>query len=292
MSDSPVGIPRTRDPVAALPPLREIIAQHGLAARHSLGQHFLLDIELTRRIARAAGDLSRGTTIEIGPGPGGLTRALLIEGAAKVVAIERDDRCVAALETLVSASRRRLEIIHQDALAAVPETMGTTPRRIIANLPYNIAMPLLMKWLDHSTAFSKLILMFQREVAERIVSQPGSRSYGRPSVMVRWHCPAQRLFDLPARAFVPAPKVVSSVIMLTPFATPPYPADKIDLKTVTAAAFGQRRKMLRTALKTLPVDTAELLNIADVDPTARAETLKVAEFAALARALTALREGL
>ena len=292
MSDSPVRIPRTSDPVAALPPLREIIAQHGLAARHSLGQHFLLDLELTRRIARAAGDLSHGTTIEIGPGPGGLTRALLIEGAAKVIAIERDDRCVAALETLVSASRQRLEIIHLDALSAVPEIMGTNPRRIVANLPYNIAMPLLMKWLDHSTAFSKLILMFQREVAERIVSQPGSKSYGRPSVMVQWHCSAQRLFDLPARAFVPAPKVVSSVIMLTPFATPPYPANKVDLKAVTAAAFGQRRKMLRTALKTLPVDTAELLNIADVDPTARAETLKVAEFAALARALTALREGL
>ncbi len=293
VSESPAPAPGTptRDPVAALPPLREIIAQHGLAARRSLGQHFLLDLELTRRIARAAGDLSQGTTIEIGPGPGGLTRALLIEGAAKVIAIERDERCVTALETLVDASRQRLEVLHEDALTAVPETMSDTPRRIVANLPYNIAMPLLMKWLDHSTAFSNLILMFQREVAERIVAQPGSRTYGRPSVMVQWHCSARRLFDLPARAFVPPPKVVSSVIMLTPFATPPYPANKEDLKAVTAAAFGQRRKMLRTALKSLPVDSAELLDIAEVDPTARAETLEVAEFAALARALTALREG-
>ena len=292
MSESPTPVSQTRDPVAALPPLRQLIAQHGLAARRSLGQHFLLDLELTRRIARAAGDLSQGTTIEIGPGPGGLTRALLIEGAAKVIAIERDTRCVGALETLVKASRHRLEVLHQDALTAKPATMGNTPRRIVANLPYNIAMPLLMNWFDHSAAFSNLILMFQREVAERIVAQPGSRTYGRPSVIVQWHCSARRLFDLPSRAFVPPPKVVSSVVMLTPFETPPYPADQEALKAVTAAAFGQRRKMLRTALKSLPVDSAELLDIADIDPTARAETLEVAEFAALARAFTALREGL
>ena len=292
MSDSAAHVSQTRDPVAALPPLREIIAQHGLAARRSLGQHFLLDLELTRRIARAAGDLSQGTTIEIGPGPGGLTRALLIEGAAKVIAIERDARCVAALETLVQASLQRLDVLHENALTTEPAGIGSPPRRIVANLPYNIAMPLLMNWLDNATAFSNLILMFQREVAERIVAQPGSRTYGRPSVMVQWHCSARRLFDLPPRAFVPSPKVVSSVVMLTPYEMPPYPADKEDLKAVTAAAFGQRRKMLRTALKSLPVDSAKLLNLAGINPTARAETLEVAEFAALARALTALREGL
>ena len=291
MSDSLASAVQTIDPVAALPPLREVIAHYGLAARRSLGQHFLLDLELTRRIARAAGDLSQGTTIEIGPGPGGLTRALLIEGAAKVIAIERDTRCIEALGPLVYASRQRLEVMNEDARTAELASMGDTPRRIVANLPYNIAMPLLMNWLDHANSYSHLILMFQREVADRIVARPGSRTYGRPSVMVQWHCTARRLFDVPARAFVPPPKIVSSVISLTPFETPPYPANREDLKAVTAAAFGQRRKMLRTALKRLPVDSATLLDRAGIDPTARAETLDIADFAALARAFTALREG-
>ena len=280
------------DPVALLPPLRDVIAQFRLGARRSLDQHFLLDLELTRRIARAAGDLSHGTTIEIGPGPGGLTRALLIEGAAHVIAVERDGRCVEALGALVDASQQRLEIVQADARAANAASLGNTPRRIVANLPYNIAMPLLMNWLDQATAFSQLILMFQREVADRIVADPGTKTYGRPSVIVQWHCKVRRLFDIPARAFVPAPKVVSTVVSLTPFESPPYPADAAALKAVARAAFGQRRKMLRTALRSLPVEPAALLEFAGIEPTARAETLSVAEFAALARAFTALREDL
>lgn len=272
--------------------MRDVIAQFRLGARRSLGQHFLLDLELTRRIARAAGDLSHGTTIEIGPGPGGLTRALLIEGAAHVIAVERDGRCVEALGALVDASQQRLEIVQADARAANAASLGNTPRRIVANLPYNIAMPLLMNWLDQATAFSQLILMFQREVADRIVADPGTKTYGRPSVIVQWHCKVRRLFDIPARAFVPAPKVVSTVVSLTPFESPPYPADAAALKAVARAAFGQRRKMLRTALRSLPVEPAALLEFAGIEPTARAETLSVAEFAALARAFTALREDL
>ena len=280
------------DPVALLPPLRDVIAQFELGARRSLGQHFLLDLELTRRIARAAGDLSHGTTIEIGPGPGGLTRALLIEGAAHVIAVERDGRCVEALGALVDASQQRLEIVQADARAANAASLGNTPRRIVANLPYNIAMPLLMNWLDQATAFSQLTLMFQKEVADRIVADPGTKTYGRPSVIVQWHGKVRRLFDVPARAFVPAPKVVSTVVSLTPFASPPYPADAAALKAVARAAFSQRRKMLRTALRSLPVEPGALLEFAGIEPTARAETLSVAEFAALARAFTALREDL
>ena len=290
MSSSTASRPPKSDPVAALPPLRDVIAQYELGARRSLGQHFLLDLELTRRIARAAGDLSSGTTIEIGPGPGGLTRALLIEGAADVIAVERDARCVEALKELVDASQQRLKIVHTDARTADAANFGDTPRRIVANLPYNIAMPLLMSWLDQATAFSQLILMFQREVAGRIVAGPGSKAYGRPSVIVQWHCKVRRLFDVPARAFVPAPKVVSSVVSLTPFATPPHPADSNALKVVVRAAFSQRRKMLRTALRSLPVESAALIELAGIEPTARAETLDIAEFAALARAFTALRE--
>ena len=292
MSSSGASRQSTSGLVADLPPLRDVIAKYGLAARRSLGQHFLLDLELTRRIARAAGDLSCGTTIEIGPGPGGLTRALLIEGATNLIAVERDTRCVGALEPLVEASQQRLEIVHADARSAEVASLGDAPRRIVANLPYNIAMPLLMSWLDQAPAFSLLILMFQREVADRIVATPGTRMYGRPSVMVQWHCKVRRLFDVPARAFVPSPKVVSSIVSLTPFETPPHPADGDALKTVVRAAFSQRRKMLRTALKSLPVESSLLLDIAGIDPTARAETLGVAEFAALARAFTALREDL
>ncbi len=280
----------TTDIVENLPPLREIMAQHALTTRRSLGQHFLLDLELTRRIARAAGDLTYGTTVEIGPGPGGLTRALLIEGASRVIAVERDERCVMALKTLVEASHQRLEILHKDALETNLANLGDTPRRIIANLPYNIAMLLLFNWLDQSAAFSQLILMFQREVADRILARPGSKLYGRPSVIVQWNCAVKRLFDVPARAFVPPPKVVSSVISLTPFDTRPHPADSKALKVVVRAAFNQRRKMLRTALKSLPVVTKDLLELAKVDPTARAESLDVASFAALARAFTKLRE--
>ncbi|MBI3708084.1 MAG: 16S rRNA (adenine(1518)-N(6)/adenine(1519)-N(6))-dimethyltransferase RsmA [Proteobacteria bacterium] len=276
---------------AGLPPLREVIARHGLAARRSLGQHFLLDLNLTGRIARAAGDLSTGTTIEIGPGPGGLTRALLACGAARVIAIERDERCLGALEELTAAYPGRLEIIAGDALAVAAHELGAPPRRIAANLPYNIATPLLLGWLAHAPAFTRLTLMFQKEVAERLAATPGTRDYGRLAVAAQWRAEVRRLFDIDPRAFVPPPRVVSSVVEIVPLATPRYPADAAALERVTAAAFGQRRKMLRSSLKTLDVDTAALLANAGIAPTARAEELTIAEFCALARAFTALRAG-
>jgi 16S rRNA (adenine1518-N6/adenine1519-N6)-dimethyltransferase len=272
------------DAIDALPPLRDIIAKHDLSARKGLGQHFLLDLNLTRRIARAAGDLSKGTIFEVGPGPGGLTRALLLEGAAHVVAIERDPRCVEALEDLVTASEGRLEVIQADARTFDFAAFRPAPRQIIANLPYNVATPLLINWLRHAEDYSDLTLMFQREVGGRIVAAPGSRTYGRLSVLANWRCQTENLFNLPARAFTPPPKIDSSVIRLTPKTPPPMDAEIALLETVTAAAFGQRRKMLRSALKTLNVDTDALFSSTGIDPTRRAETIDIASFAALARA--------
>lgn len=268
-----------------LPPLREVIARHGIAARKRLGQNFILDLNLTGRIARAAGALDGGTTIEIGPGPGGLTRALLAEGARRVVAIERDPRCLAALSELVALHPGRIELIDGDALALDPVALTEPPRRIVANLPYNIATALLIKWLDRIGAYESLTLMFQREVAERLVAAPRGPAYGRLSVLVQWLCTAKILFDIPPRAFTPSPKVTSSLVRLVPRVAPLAPADKGVLEQVTAAAFGQRRKMLRSSLKSLgmPVDAA--LAEAGVTATARAEELSVAEFCALARAI-------
>jgi 16S rRNA (adenine1518-N6/adenine1519-N6)-dimethyltransferase len=268
-----------------LPPLREVIARHGIGARKSLGQNFILDLNLTRRIARAAGPLDDGATIEIGPGPGGLTRALLDEGAARVIAIERDPRCLAALGELAELHAGRLTIIDGDALAIDPATLGDGPRRIVANLPYNIATPLLLKWLDRVGAYESLTLMFQREVAERLVAAPRSPAYGRLSILVQWLCEARILFDIPPQAFTPAPKVTSSVVRLVPRPMPLAPADKAMLERVTAAAFGQRRKMLRASLKSLGVAVEPLLAAAGIAGTARAEELSVAEFCALARAV-------
>ena len=268
-----------------LPPLREVIARHGIVARKRLGQNFILDLNLTGRIARAAGALDGGTTIEIGPGPGGLTRALLAEGARRVVAIERDPRCLAALSELVALHPGRIELIDGDALALDPVALTEPPRRIVANLPYNIATALLIKWLDRIGAYESLTLMFQREVAERLVAAPRGPAYGRLSVLVQWLCTAKILFDIPPRAFTPSPKVTSSLVRLVPRVAPLASADKAVLEQVTAAAFGQRRKMLRSSLKSLgmPVDAA--LAEAGVTATARAEELSVAEFCALARAI-------
>jgi len=271
----------------ALPPLRDVIARHGLGARKSLGQHFLLDLNLTRRIARAAGDLSRGTVIEIGPGPGGLTRALLDCGARRLVVIERDERCLAALAEIAAAFPDRLEIIAGDALEIRASELGPAPRRIVANLPYNISTTLLLNWLHEAAALAGLVLMFQKEVADRLLARPRSKDYGRLSVVTQWRMVAKALFDVPARAFTPPPKVTSTVVELVPRAEPLAPCRMATLERVTAAAFGQRRKMLRQSLKGLGVDPAILIGSAGVPETARAEELDIPEFCALARALDA-----
>lgn len=268
-----------------LPPLREVIARHGLMAKKSLGQNFILDLNVTRRIARAAGPLDDTTVIEIGPGPGGLTRALLGAGAKRVVAIERDRRAIAALEELATPYSGRLDIIEGDALELDPAALSEPPRQIVANLPYNIATALLLRWLDRIGDYRSLTLMFQREVAERLVAMPRTPAYGRLSVIVQWLAEPKILFDLPPRAFVPPPKVTSSVVSLVPRPEPLAPADKAILERVTAAAFGQRRKMLRASLKTLGVPVEPLLIATAIAPTARAEELSVPQFCALARAL-------
>ncbi len=273
-----------------MPPLREVIARHGLTAKKSLGQNFILDLNVTRRIARAAADdesrpFGGVNVIEVGPGPGGLTRALLETDARRVVAIERDRRALAALQELAAAYPGRLALVEGDALALDPAALTDAPRTIVANLPYNIATALLLRWLDNMGAYQSLTLMFQREVAERLVAAPRSPAYGRLSVIVQWLAQPKILFDLPPRAFVPPPKVTSSVVSLLPRAEPLAPASKAALERVTAAAFGQRRKMLRASLRTLGIAPEPLLEAAGVTPTARAEELSVAEFCALACAL-------
>ncbi len=266
-----------------------MIARHGLQARRSLGQHFLLDLNLTRRIARAAAPLGAGTTIEIGPGPGGLTRALLELGAKRVIAIERDGRAVAALAELVEAYPNRLEIVEGDALAVDADRLGGPPRRIVANLPYNIATALLLRWLERIEAFESLTLMFQREVAERLVARPRGKDYGRLSIITQWRAEVELLFNIAKEAFVPRPKVVSTVVRLKPRAAPLAEAERGALEAVTAAAFGQRRKMVRTSLKSLGVDTATLLEKTGIAPGARAEEIDIAGFCALARAYRELK---
>lgn len=272
-----------------LPPLRAVIAEYGLGARRSLGQHFLLDLNITRRIARAAGDLTAATVIEVGPGPGGLTRALLERDVKRLYAVEADQRCVDALSALTHAARGRLEVIADDATRIDITTLGAAPRHIVANLPYNVASVLLIKWLRTAASFAGMTLMFQKEVAERIVAGPGSKTYGRLSVMANWLCKTHLCFNLPARAFTPPPKVASSVVHLEPYEKTTSVEEWSAMETVTAAAFGQRRKMLRSALRPLDVDTATLLSRAGVDPAARAEHLTVAEFATLAQTFTDLR---
>jgi 16S rRNA (adenine1518-N6/adenine1519-N6)-dimethyltransferase len=275
-----------------LPPLREVIRRHGLRAKASLGQNFLLDLNLTARIARAAGPLDSVDVLEVGAGPGGLTRALLAEGARRVIAVERDDRAIAALKEIAARYPGRLDIVAGDALDFDPRPLLGSPARVVANLPYNIATPLLVSWLTIDPWppwYDRLVLMFQREVAERVVAASGSRSYGRLSVLVGWRAEARILFDVASSAFVPPPKVTSSLVRLVPRANP-LPCERRALERVTEAAFGQRRKMLRQSLKSLGVDPAELLKAASIEPTARAEDIPVAGFTALARALSARAE--
>ncbi len=275
----------SEDPVDALPPLRDVIARYELGARRALGQHFLLDYNLTDRIARAAGDLSIGSTIEIGPGPGGLTRSLLRAGAGAVFAIERDPRATAALADLVVASRGRLRVIDADALSVDLRDLCPAPRRIVANLPYNISTPLLIRWLRQADAFESMTLMFQKEVVDRMVAEPRTKAYGRLSVMCQHFATVRPLFDIGPSAFVPPPKVISTVVQLIPrqVADPvPFAA----LEAVAAAAFGQRRKMLRGSLKAAFADPLPVLAALDIPETARAEELPVATFVALARIRT------
>lgn len=273
--------------LSELPPLREVIAAHNLSARKSLGQNFLLDLNITRRITAAA-DITAGTTVmEIGPGPGGLTRALLETGAKKVIAVERDERCIAALSDIREIVGERLEIISADALELQTGPLVTKhgPLQIVANLPYNIATPLLISWLREIKHFSGLVLMFQSEVAGRIVASAGSKAYGRLSIATQWRCEAKPLFTLSPKAFVPPPKVASTVVKLTPRKKPVAEADPELLEKVVAASFSQRRKMLRAALKGTFSDPVSVLEAIGIDPTARAETIDVEGFCALARSL-------
>jgi 16S rRNA (adenine1518-N6/adenine1519-N6)-dimethyltransferase len=271
-------------PLPDLPPLGDVIRRFGLGARRALGQNFLLDLNLTRRIARAAGSLADCDVIEIGPGPGGLTRALLLEGARHVTAIERDARCLPALAELALAFPGRLSVMEGDALTIDPASLGTRPRKIVANLPYNIATALLLNWLPRIAEFEGLTLMFQKEVAKRLAASPRSKDYGRLSVVTQWLAEVELMFDVSPKAFVPAPKVTSTVVRLIPRRHPLGHCVLSDLERVTAAGFGQRRKMLRQSLKSLG-DPARLIAAAGAAETARAEELSVEQFCALARAL-------
>lgn len=269
-----------------LPSLRETIARHGLDARKSLGQHFLLDTALCARIAAAAGPMEGRHVLEVGPGPGGLTRALLATPAAKVLAVELDRRAVAALAELAAAHPDRLEVMEADALKVDVAALLPAPRRIVANLPYNVATPLLVGWLRGAASIESMTLMFQQEVAERITAAPGTEMYGRLGVLAQWRCRTSLLLTLPPGAFSPPPKVWSAVVGLTPLPDDPGPALFATMERLTAAAFGQRRKMLRGALKSLG-EAEALLGAAEIDPTRRAETLTIAEFDRLARLLHA-----
>jgi 16S rRNA (adenine1518-N6/adenine1519-N6)-dimethyltransferase len=271
-----------------LMPLRNVIARHGLDARKALGQNFLLDLNLTQKVARAAGDLDGVTVIEVGPGPGGLTRGLLALGAARVIAVERDNRCLPALAEIADHYPGRLDVIEGDALKTEFAALAPGERvKIVANLPYNVGTQLLVGWLlsePWPPYFESLTLMFQREVAERIIAQPGDDAYGRLGVLAGWRTRARIAFDVPPQAFTPPPKVTSSVVHLEPLGQP-LACDAATLGRVTHAAFGQRRKMLRQSLK--PLGGEALLTAADIDPTRRAETLSIEEFCRLARLVSA-----
>lgn len=271
-----------------LPPLREVIRKHGLRARRSLGQNFLLDLNLTARIARQAGDLENSDVLEIGPGPGGLTRGLLAEGARRVVVIEKDTRCLPALEEIGAAWPGRLEILQGDALAFDPTPHLRPPVLIVANLPYNVGTELLTRWLDAPEwppFWDSMTLMFQREVAARIVAHPGSKAYGRLSILANWRTDPRIVLELPPEAFTPPPKVHSAVVHFARLDHPRFDADARVLSRLVARAFGQRRKMLRAALKGLAPDIEEKLRAVGIDPTQRAETVGLESYCALARAL-------
>ena len=265
--------------IQSLPPLLEVIRRFDLSPRKSLGQNFLLDLNITNRIARIGGDLTQYNIIEIGPGPGGLTRALLNNRAKQITTVERDPRCVAAIHELAAHFPNKLKIVEGDALKTRVQDLAEPPIQIIANLPYNIATPLLLSWLRDLDGITHLVLMFQREVADRLAAKPGTKAYGRLSVITQWLCEVRPAFNLPKKAFIPPPKVISTVIELKPRPNPLAKAQFESLEAVTAAAFGQRRKMLRSSLKSLHINPAK----AGIDPTRRAEELMPEEFCALAR---------
>jgi len=270
-----------------LPSLRDVIAHHGLAAKKSLGQNFLLDLNLTSKIARLAGDLSKSDILEIGPGPGGLTRGLLAEGARRVLAIEKDQRCLPALEEIRARYPGKLDVVNVDALEFDAASNLTKPIKVVANLPYNVGTELLVRWLTPGVwppYWESLTLMFQREVADRIVAKPGTKAYGRLSILTQWRTDAKIVMELPPEAFSPAPKVHSAVVHLTARPTPAYPADAAQLSRIVAAAFNQRRKMLRSSLKGLAPDAEARIASAGIEPTARAETLSVEQFCKLSAA--------
>src|SRR5690606_2256776 len=278
--------------IDGLPPLREVIARHDLRAKKQLGQNFLLDLNLPARIARAAGDLTQCDVIEVGPGPGGLTRGLLAEGARHVLAIEKDARAIPALQEIAAHYPGRLTVIQGDALQIDPLAHVTPPVRIAANLPYNIGTELLVGWLtppEWPPFWQSLTLMFQKEVAQRIVAKPGGKDYGRLALLAQWRCEARIVLTLPPQAFVPAPKVESAVVHLTALPAPRFPADARVLEEITRAAFNQRRKMLRAALRGLHPQVESLLEASDILPTARAEEIDLERYCALARALEAAR---
>jgi 16S rRNA (adenine1518-N6/adenine1519-N6)-dimethyltransferase len=274
--------------IDSLPPLRDVIAKHELAAKKSLGQNFLLDLNLTAKIARLAGDLSGADVLEIGPGPGGLTRGLLAEGARRVLAIEKDPRCMPALAEIAEAYPDRLQLINGDALTVNPLEHLTPPIKIAANLPYNVGTELLVRWLtppEWPPFWESLTLMFQREVAQRIVATPGSKAYGRLALLAQWRTDPKIVMDLPPEAFSPPPKVNSAVVHLTALPAPRFPANPATLNKVVAAAFNQRRKMLRSALKSVSPDIEDHLVAAGIKPTERAEQVDLEAFCALARSL-------
>lgn len=278
--------------IDTLPPLRDVIRTHDLRAKKSFGQNFLLDLNLTARIARAAGNLSQTDVLEVGPGPGGLTRGLLAEGARRVLAIEKDPRCMAALAEISAAYPGRLHLIEGDALAVDPLAYLSPPVKVVSNLPYNVGTELLIRWMTPAIwppFWDSLTLMFQREVAERIVARPGSKAYGRLALMVQWRADAQIVLSLPPEAFTPPPKVSSAVIHITRLEVPRYPADAATLERIVAAGFNQRRKMLRASLRGVhPLIESHLIS-ADIPPTARAEEIDLERWCALARSLTAAR---
>jgi len=275
--------------IDTLPPLREVIATHGLTAKKSLGQNFLLDLNLTAKIARQAGDLSECDVLEVGPGPGGLTRGLLAEGARRVLAVEKDARAMAPLAEIAAAYPGRLDVLNADALEIDLTQHLQPPIRVVSNLPYNVGTELLVRWLTPPSwppAWESLTLMFQKEVAQRIVAQPGSKAYGRLAILAQWRCDARIVMDLPPEAFTPAPKVHSSVVLLKALAEPRFPADGNKLQKVVATAFNQRRKMLRASLKSLSPDIETILTSVGIKPTSRAEEIGIEGFCALTRALS------
>ena len=274
--------------IDTLPPLRQVIEAHGLSAKKSMGQNFLLDLNLTAKIARLAGDLSGCDVLEVGPGPGGLTRGLLAEGARRVLAIEKDSRCMPALAEIAAAYPGRLTVINADALDLDPLAHLTPPIRVVANLPYNVGTELLVRWLtppDWPPFWQSLTLMFQKEVAERIVAKPGSKAYGRLALLAQWRCDARIVMELPPEAFTPPPKIKSAVVHLAALSDPRFPADPAVLSRVVATAFNQRRKMLRSALKSVAPDIEDRLIAAGLKPTDRAEQIPLEGFCALAREL-------